>query len=194
MPFHIGTVSRWQAYRSARLWRALFRKCEGISEPEDPHRPSIGPQAHRAALLRAALAQNGVRLHSEDSEQLAPKKIESACRIVDRFWKTHYKAQTFQATSARLMALDTLDPTTKDPGRGGVGDTARGLPHRGIFKGDIVPLKWSFASFSSRRKGWAGGVRGRPERPFRRDLQGPIDHIPVKPAASNISAPLEQSK
>ena len=57
-------------------------------------------------------------------------------------------------------------PVSKAPGRGGVGDTARGLPHRGIFKGDKVPLKWSFASFSSIRKGWAGrGLGARPEPP-----------------------------
>ena len=82
-----------------------------------------------------------------------PKKSESACCTVERFWKTRYKAQIFQATRAYLLALHTLAVTTKDPGRGGVGDTARGLPHRGIFKGDNVPLKWSFVSFSSIRKG-----------------------------------------
>ena len=92
------------------------------------------------------------------------------------------------------MALHTLTVTTKDPGRGGVGDTARGLPHRGIFKGDNVPLKWSFSIFSSIRKDGAGGVRGRPERPLRRDLQGPIKYIQVKPAASNTPPRPDRAK
>ncbi len=136
--------------------------------------------------------------------------------------------------------------TTKDPGRGGVGDTARGLPHRGIFKGDNVPLKWSFSIFSSIRKDGAGrGLGARPEPPptpgparfdrsysgkasgfkysrlaragrkafisvkpkapnwvraragqkipARRDLQGPIDHILVKPPASITLALLRRN-
>ena len=59
------------------------------------------------------------------------------------------------------MALDTPTVTAEDPGRGGVGDTARGLPHRGIFKGDNVPLKWSFSIFSSIRKDGAGRGLGK---------------------------------
>ena len=44
-----------------RAYGAHFRKCEGISGSEDPPNPSIGPQAHRAALLRAQLARTSLR-------------------------------------------------------------------------------------------------------------------------------------
>ena len=100
----------------------------------------------------------------------------------------------------------------------GLGTRPERSPVGGSLRGTVVPLKWSFSIFSSIRKDGAGGVRGRPERPLRRDLAGPIDqkprngkfhilrprpeppptgsidHILVKPAASNIPAPPAQGE
>ena len=53
LPEWIPERATHSAALCARRRRALFRKCEGISEPVDPPNPSIGPQAHRVALLRA---------------------------------------------------------------------------------------------------------------------------------------------
>ena len=63
------------------------------------------------------------------------------------------------------MALDTLDPTTKFPGRG---DWGRGqsAPQQGIFKGTGVPLNDLLLPFLAFRKGRAGrGLGARPEPP-----------------------------
>ena len=68
-------------------------------------------------------------------------------------------------------------------------------PQQGIFKGTAVPLNDLLLPFLAFRKGRPWGVRGHgPNGPRRRDLAGPIDHILVKPAASNIPAPPGQGK
>ena len=42
LPWWIPERATRSAALCARLRRALFRKCAGISEPVDPHRPSVG--------------------------------------------------------------------------------------------------------------------------------------------------------
>ena len=61
LPWWIPERATRSAALCARPRRAHFRKCEGISEPVDPTNPSIGPQAHRVALLRAQLARTSLR-------------------------------------------------------------------------------------------------------------------------------------
>ena len=86
-----------------------------------------------------------------------------------------------------------LAVTTDDPGRGGLGGRGQSAPP-GDFQG-VLPLNDLLLPFLAFRKGRPLGVRGHgPNGPRRRDLAGPIDHILVKPAASNIPAPPGQGK
>ncbi len=85
----------------------------------------------------------------------------------------------------------------------GYGGRGQSAPPRGIFKGDAVPLKWSFSIFSSIRKDGAGrGLGARPEPPptpgpARSDrskaLKRQISYS-AKLKASTIPAPPEQGE
>ena len=72
-----------------------------------------------------------------------------------------------------LRAFIVLIPTTEESGRGGERGTRPERSPWGSLGG--VPLNGLLLPFLPTRKGRAGGVRGRPERPFRRDLPGPIE-------------------
>ena len=86
------------------------------------------------------------------------------------------------------MALNVPAVTTEDPGRGGVRGTRPERSPWGSLGGH--PLNSLLLPFLLTRKGRPLGVRGHgPNGPRRRDLRGPIDHIPVKPSASNIPVP-----
>ena len=61
LPEWIPERAALRAALCARRRRAHFRKCVGISEPVDPHGPSVGTKFHSAALLRAQLARASLR-------------------------------------------------------------------------------------------------------------------------------------
>ena len=123
-----------------------------------PNAKALGRRPTRDDLS-AKSAQNWDRLHFEDPGHLAPEISKSACRAVAGFWKTLYKSAGILCNGAHLLALNTVHPTSKVPGRGVWGHGQR-APQRGIFKGAGAPLNGLLLPFLPTRKGRPLGVRG----------------------------------